>query len=376
MSQVDQQTEPQERKRRPLPRRVSPKDIVVADGEVAVTYIPFGEAKEITLTETQVLHWFSKPTADGFEPARPDLIKFLVTCQSARLNPYKKEAYLVGYDSKDGPSFDVITSVWALHKRASGSGLLGGYRSGVIIRRKDGAIAYPIGAWFDETDVLLGAWGEVHRKDIPIPFTSTVKRTAYDTGKSRWAKDPGGMIEKCALAAALKKAFPLEVDGVYVSEEMDAVYEQSQGHRQAMTVKPGMDGLEAVLGLGHQQAGFTIDPATSARETMPVEATNFAEQAKEAQADVAKAEPAAKPKKATKGPQKQMDLEADSTGDAEGNDPRPLGERSHIARALGNCGDTVQEIDSAVASLMNEFRWTEDNLAFMRKSAEQRKLGG
>lgn len=57
-----------------------------------------------------------------------------------------------------------------------------------------------------------------------VPFTATAQWDAYYPGDKQgfmWKKMPYLMLGKCAEALALRKAFPAELSGVYVREEME-----------------------------------------------------------------------------------------------------------------------------------------------------------
>ena len=57
-----------------------------------------------------------------------------------------------------------------------------------------------------------------------VPFTATAAWAAYCPGGNQafmWNKMPHLMLGKCAEALALRKAFPAELSGMYVREEMD-----------------------------------------------------------------------------------------------------------------------------------------------------------
>ena len=58
---------------------------------------------------------------------------------------------------------------------------------------------------------------------VRCPFTATARWTQYYPGDSQgfmWKKMPHLMLGKCAEALALRKAFPAELSGLYISEEM------------------------------------------------------------------------------------------------------------------------------------------------------------
>lgn len=87
----------------------------------------------------------------------------------------------------------------------------------------------PDGKW---TDVWLGktvpsaARVGVYRRGFPKPifavalYTEYVQNNRENRPNSMWAKMPANQLAKCAEAAALRKAFPEELSGLYAPEEM------------------------------------------------------------------------------------------------------------------------------------------------------------
>merc|ERR1711991_914366 len=61
------------------------------------------------------------------------MMDFLMLCRARKLNPFEGDAYLVGYDSKDGAKFSLITSHQALLKRAELCQQFDGMESGLIL---------------------------------------------------------------------------------------------------------------------------------------------------------------------------------------------------------------------------------------------------
>lgn len=192
-------------------------ELVTID-ERSVTYTPLAETDAIKLTVGMVRNVIAVPTRSGQTPSDRDLMNFVMLCKSRRLNPFVGDAYLVGYDSKDGPTFSLITSVAALRKRAEAHPQFDGCSRGLIVeidgepKRIDDQVYFGSGK-------VLGAWADVHRKDHSVPYREAVKLEVYSTGRSRWAKDPEGMICKVAESAALRRAFPSELAGMYLAEE-------------------------------------------------------------------------------------------------------------------------------------------------------------
>lgn len=200
--------------------------------EFFVKFTPFGEAKEITLTESMVREFLEVRTKTGKQATPADVRNFLELCAAQGLNPWVRDAFLVGYDlSGGGAKFNLITSQQALLKRAEFSPHFDGIEAGVIVTRAE----TPAEACNDNTELregdfvfdselLLGAWGAVYRKDKGRPFRDRLHLAVFDTKASRWEKDPAGMIVKCAEASCLRKAFPSALAGLYCQEEMEAVH--------------------------------------------------------------------------------------------------------------------------------------------------------
>lgn len=60
----------------------------------------------------------------------------------------------------------------------------------------------------------------------------------YGSSDNRWAKDPAGMLMKCAEALALRKAFPDDLGDVYSGDELDQAAPQPAAGRPQLTAAP------------------------------------------------------------------------------------------------------------------------------------------
>lgn len=194
-------------------------------------YIPFGGDTKITLSPSIILRWLGVRTAKGAVPDESDLMKFLMTCKAKRLNPFDGDAFLVGYDGKDGPVFTTIVAHQAFLKRAEMHPEFDGMESGVIIV-VNGDIKELIGDFFPAGSLLLGGWATVFFVNRRHPMTKRLKLSTFDKGRSLWKTNPEGMIVKCAEADALRSSFPQLIGGMYLREETDA------GHGQAGAAAP------------------------------------------------------------------------------------------------------------------------------------------
>ncbi|MGA0207630.1 MAG: phage recombination protein Bet [Ilumatobacteraceae bacterium] len=187
--------------------------------EQIIEFVPIGESDAIKLSKSIVTRYVSNPTKSGAQPADRDVVQFLALCKARRLNPFVGDAYLIGYDSKDGPVFSLITSIAALLKRAELSGQLDGIESGVMVEDSDGVVTERAGHFVPSRCQIVGGWAKVYRKDRKMPHAVTIPLAGYQKPTAIWREQPGLMIAKCAKAAALREAFPSETSGMYVEEE-------------------------------------------------------------------------------------------------------------------------------------------------------------
>ncbi len=130
--------------------------------EKAMEFTPFGAADKIKLTVEIIQNIVAKRTKQGKTCSMQDAVKFMMMCQAKRLNPFEGDAYLVGYDANDGPSFSLITAHQALLKRAESSPHYEGMESGVILKGESG-IAEREGDFALEEEEVVGGWARVHR---------------------------------------------------------------------------------------------------------------------------------------------------------------------------------------------------------------------
>jgi phage recombination protein Bet len=183
-----------------------------------LVYVPLGENKEVKLSINQVRKFLTTPTRNGAQPTDEQVVQFMMLCEARQLNPWVGDAYLVGFDTRDGAQFSLITAVQALLKRAETHPHYDGMEHGVIVR-SNGDVSFREGSFVCEGEILLGGWATAYRKDRSRPEKAMINIETYHTHRSRWEADPAGMIEKVAIAAALRRAFPTQTGGLYLHEE-------------------------------------------------------------------------------------------------------------------------------------------------------------
>lgn len=187
----------------------------------ATAFRPFGSDEEITLTAGSVQQFLCRPTKNGVKPSFEDCIKFVLLCKSRKLNPWVGDAFMVGYDGREGPEFNLITSHQAFLKRAEIHKEYDGMESGVIVSNGEEIIDLE-GDFFPDGYSLLGAWATVYFKNRSHPMRKRIKLSTFNKGRSVWQSNPAGMIVKCAEADALRSSFPTELGGLYLQGEVQS----------------------------------------------------------------------------------------------------------------------------------------------------------
>jgi phage recombination protein Bet len=192
------------------------------EGEV-IRFVPFGATRELELTMEDVRRTIATPTKTGKLPSGREIVTFLKLCEFRGLNPYVGDAFLVGYDTKEGPSFSSIVSHQAMLKRADAHDKYRGMRSGVILWDKEALQKVHVeGDVVPKTEIVIGGWCQVYREDREHNPIIEAAMTAYNKGFGHWNVDPNWMICKCAQAKSFRSAFPNDLEGMELREEVEA----------------------------------------------------------------------------------------------------------------------------------------------------------
>ena len=153
-----------------------------------------------------------------------EIAMFIALCKYQNLNPFLREAYLIKFGTNPAT---IVTGKEVFTKRAAKIPECGGWNAGVILVNKDtGELLEREGTLTLPTEMLVGGWCKVHRKDWVEPMKITVGFEEYcrkdRDGKpmSSWKNMPGVMIRKVAIVTALRDAFPDDFQGMYAQEEM------------------------------------------------------------------------------------------------------------------------------------------------------------
>jgi phage recombination protein Bet len=226
---------------------VDPNKALDAILDKAIEYTPFLSEQAIMLTPRMVIRFMCKPTKSGKRATMEQALHFCMLCKARGLNPWEGDAFIVGYDTKDGPEFSLLTAHQAFLKRAEVHPEYDGMQSGVIVQR-GAEVLEEEGDFFLDSDVLLGGWSKVLFKTRSTPVYKRLKLSTFNKGFGRWNVDPAGMIVKCAEADGLRSAFPNSLGGMYLEDEMpekgdtksDGIIEAPRRKSEALETQAGV----------------------------------------------------------------------------------------------------------------------------------------
>lgn len=202
---------------------------------------------------------------------------FFYDCQRRGVHPLDKLIHFTKRGKSGAKKYVPITSIDFFRIRAHGSGVFAGEEKPTF---EVGADGYP-----DTCDYIVYRFVNGQR----FPWTATARWTEYYPGDEvgfNWKKMPFLMLAKCAEALALRKAFPAELQGLYVKEEMDQAGpektrkpseiladSEKQGHNAADILARSDDALDTAHMAETQQASEAPaldDPAEEYRVKLRV----------------------------------------------------------------------------------------------------------
>lgn len=172
---------------------------VVKTEEKPMEYVPFGGKDPIKLSIQNVQNLIAVKTRSGKTCSVNDAIKFMMMCKARLLNPYEGDAFLIGYDGKDGPTFSLITAHQAFLKRAELHPEYDGMKSGVILQGKEDKKLSEIEGDFYQPDseTVVGGWATVFFKNRKYPMSKKIRLARFQKQFGVWQDDPAGMVCKC-----------------------------------------------------------------------------------------------------------------------------------------------------------------------------------
>lgn len=204
-----------------------------------------------------------------------DLLVFFHVCQRTGLDPFARQIHMVSRNAKD--ENDRWVKRWTIQTGIDGFRLIADRAD-----RRDGTMReYEDTLWADAE----GNWSDVWTKaSAPTAakvtvtrhgkrFSGTVLYREYVQTKrngdptSMWARMPANQLAKCAEAAALRKAYPQDLSGVYTDDEMGQADNHQQSARQPSGLaaalaedKPAEPDAETELA-EHAEAAYDVTDA-------------------------------------------------------------------------------------------------------------------
>lgn len=151
----------------------------------------------------------------------PELHLFLSVAKATGLNPFLRQIYFVKRNTKNGPVVSIQTGIDGYRAMADMSGRYGGNDEPTFVFTNPDD-RFPFSATSTVYRIV-----EVGGKNERVPITRTAYWDEYYPENEKdgfmWRKMPRTMLGKCAEALALRAAFPMNLSGMYVHEEMEQV---------------------------------------------------------------------------------------------------------------------------------------------------------
>ncbi|MCO8017540.1 phage recombination protein Bet [Brevundimonas diminuta] len=229
---------------------------------------------------------------DAVFPAaeRPEsIIMALAYCRARNLDIFKKPIQIVPiYDSKRRCMVDTVwPGIAELRTTAMRTGSFAGFDDteyGPMVEESLSGVTVRYPEWAQCTVYRLIAGQRVPFVGPKVFWIETYATAKRDTKapNSMWAKRPRGQLEKCAEAAALRRAFPEEIGNEYAAEEVEG---QAFGGLRDVTPRQGpnlaarlaapndapREGFSAVHGIDPEDTipDFDAEPPSDAASNKP-----------------------------------------------------------------------------------------------------------
>jgi phage recombination protein Bet len=219
-------------------------------------YVPYGASDKVKLTVPIVQNLIAVKTKLGKTCSERDALKFIAMCQAKRINPFEGDCFLIGYDTRDGASFAMVTAHQTYLKRAELHPEFDGMKSGIIVE-EDGQLKDLEGDFFMDGQQVVGGWAVVLFKNRKQPMHKRLRVARFQKQFGVWQEDPAGMICKCAEADALRSSFPTMLGGLYMREELE--------------VEPAVPSFSKPMFTEKSAPAVTEAPAPEPEQTSPPE---------------------------------------------------------------------------------------------------------
>lgn len=135
-----------------------------------------------------------------------EFLVFLNVCKKVQLDPFSKQIYAIKFQGR----MTVMTGIDGLRLVADRSGCYSPGRAPTFTYDKEGKLE---SATAYVKKLVQNQWHEV--------AATAFYNEYHNTYNQLWNKLPHALLEKCAEAKALRRAFPNETSGLYAREEME-----------------------------------------------------------------------------------------------------------------------------------------------------------
>ena len=133
-----------------------------------------------------------------------EMAQFVAIAMTFNLNPWKREVYPIAYGQGNGRKLSIIVGYEVYLRRAEEFPQYDGYETK-----------------FNGTGADMSCTCIVYRKDRNHQIGATVFLREYTQNNQMWNNKPHVMLEKVAIATALRRAFPSVFNGMpYIADEL------------------------------------------------------------------------------------------------------------------------------------------------------------